>query len=153
MNFKKLILTALAAFAMASLAAFGLRKWHEAALPPPPPPREALPEALVVYCFHDQRRGPNCRRMEKLAREVLEKDFAEQLGAGRLKFLLVNYQLSQHSFLIDEYDIEKPSIVLVDGRPGRQRQWKNLQEKVWKLLDDEKAFKDFIRDEVREALK
>ena len=156
MGVKRLLITAVAAFVMASLIAYGMLHWGQFAnqdVPPPPPPMEALPESLVVYCFHDNQRGPQCRKIEKLTHEVLEKDFGPQLQDRRLTWLVVNYEHPNNAFIIEKYDIGKPCIVVVDGRPGRNRAWKNHQLKVWELIDEEPAFKDYMRGEIQEALK
>jgi len=34
---------------------------------------------------------------------------------------------------------------------GKEKQWKNLQ-KVWELVHDEKAFKEYIRSEIKDYL-
>lgn len=155
MGVKRLLITAVAALIMASLIAYGLLHWGQFAHRdvPLPPSVEVLPESLVVYCMHDTERGPNCRKIEKLTREVLEQSFEKELQDGRLTWFLIDYELPNNTFLIKEYDIGKPCIVVVDGRPGRNRAWKNHQRKVWELLDDEKAFKEYMRGEIQEALK
>ncbi len=156
MGVKRLLITAVAAFVMASLIAYGLLHWGQSAnrdVPLPPPSVEALPQSLVVYCMHDTERGPNCRKIEKLTHEVLKQSFEKELQDGRLKWLVVNYEHPNNSFIIEEYDIGKPCIVVVDGRSGKNRAWKNHQLKVWELLDEEPAFKDYMRGEIQEALK
>jgi hypothetical protein len=154
MGVKRLAITAVAAFIMASAIAYGLLRWHRFAYPDvPPPPVEELPEAVVVYCMQDDERGPMCRKIEKLTQEVLDQSFGKELQDGRVKWLLVNYELPDNKFIIKEYDIVKPTIVVVDGRPGMKRAWKNHQRKVRELIDDEKAFKEYMRDEIQKALK
>ena len=155
MGVKRLLITAVAAFIMASLIAYGILRWGQFLNQdvPLPPSVEDLPESLVIYCMHDTERGPDCRKIEKFTHEMLEESFEKELQDGRLTWLVVDYELPNNSFLIDEYDIGKPCIVVVDGRSGKNRAWKNHQQKVWDLLDDEKAFKEYMRGEIQEALK
>ena len=43
------------------------------------------------------------------------------------------------------------SVVIVDIRDGKQKQWKNLA-KVWELLYDKDAFVNYVRDEINSYL-
>lgn len=154
MYVKRLAITAAGALVAAIAVAYGLLSWHRQANPVVPPPLvEELPEALVVYCFYNAERGPDSRKIERLAQETLEQSFDKELEDGRIKWLIVNYQHPNNRFVIAQYDIRKPCIVVVDGRPGKNRVWKNHEQKVWELRDDEKAFKDYLRAEIEKALK
>lgn len=152
MRIKRLFITAILSLIMASLIAYGFSKWRESQIKPPPPSVEVLPNAVVVYCMHDVERGPDCRKIEKLAHEVIEESFAKELEDGKLAWTLVNFEHPINDFLIEEYDVRKPTIVTVDGRPGMNRVWTNHQTKVWELLGDEKAVKEYIQAEIKKAL-
>ena len=152
MRIKRLILPTVVSLIMATLIAYGFSRWRESQIKPPPPSVEELPNAVVVYCMHDAERGPDCRKIEKLAHEVVEKSFAKELEDGKLAWTLVNFEHPINAFVIEEYDVRKPTIVIVDGRSGMNRAWTNHQTKVWELLDDEKAVKEYIQAEIKKAL-
>ncbi len=152
MGVKRLSITAAVALVMACAIAYGLLLLRRPP-PPPPPSVEELPQSLVVYCMQDDDCGPESQKIEALTHEVLEKSFAKELRDGQLTWLVVNYELPNNKFIIKEYDIRKPCIVLADGRPGKNRAWKNLQPQAPKLLDDEKAYKNYMRSEIEKALK
>lgn len=152
MRIKRLISPTVVSLIMASLIAYGFSRWRESQIKPPPPSVEALPNAVVVYYMHDVERGPDCRKIEKLAHEVVKESFAKELDDGKLAWTLVNFEHPTNAFLIKEYDVRKPTIVIVDGRPGMNRAWTNHQTKVWELLEDEKAVKEYLQAEIKKAL-
>jgi len=62
---KKLLLTALAAFVVASLAALGLRLYlTRQTAPLGQAAAEPLPNALIVYCFHGNVLCRSARRLK-----------------------------------------------------------------------------------------
>jgi hypothetical protein len=48
--------------------------------------------------------------------------------------------------MASHYELVASSLVLVDFRDGKERQWKNL-EQVWDLAWDDEAFADYVRKE------
>lgn len=150
MRAKQLILTAVVAFVVASLVALGLRELQ-------PQLRQTigdpLPDALIVYCFHGNVRCPKCEKIESYTHEVLEKSFAVPLEEGQIVWRVLNYEEPQNAYFADDYEIVTSCIVLVDARSGQPGVWKNLQQKVWELVDDKEAFQKLIQGEVQEALK
>jgi len=153
---KKLSITAAAAFVVASVATLVLtlilQEWHrshdEAAARKI---EEELPEALVVYCFHDNRQDEKDEKIERFTREVLETSFAAPLKEGRLVWRVVNFEDPENAFLADKYLLASTCIVVVDGRPGRSRAWKGYYQKTWDLVGDERVFKEFMRGEIQKA--
>ncbi|MBN1394705.1 MAG: hypothetical protein JW959_06750 [Pirellulales bacterium] len=150
---KRLLITAAVTTIVAVLVVGGLLYFGQKPPPGPPPPREELPEALVVYCMHDDQRDQYCRTIEEYTHQVLEKSFSAELKNENLVWLVINYEHPNNSFVVEEYDIEKPTIVVVDGRPAKGRAWKNHHRKIWELIEDENAFKEYMRKEIEKALK
>ncbi len=114
---------------------------------------EALPKALIVYCFHPTERCPNCEKIESYTREVLEKSFAGPLKQGQLVCRVANYESPENAHFVDEYKILASCVVLVDARSGRAEAPKNLQQQAWELVGDKEAFQNFVRGEIQKALK
>jgi hypothetical protein len=151
MRIKKLLVTAVVAFAVASLVALAL---SERFRPPEPPPQpEPLPDALIVFCFHGNERPEKCKKMEAYTREVLEKSFADPLKEEKIVWRVLNYEDPENAHLKDDFRVVSSCIVLGDARSNRPGIAKNLQKKAWELVDDKEAFKEYIRTEVEKALK
>lgn len=147
---RKLLLTALVAFAFATLVALGLRESLRSAATTSGKP---LPEALVVYCFHGNQQCRKCIKIEQLTRQVLEQSFADDLKEGRIVWQVVNFETPENAHFAEQYKIVSTCIVLAEGRPGRAAVAKNLQQRVWELVDDEAAFVAFMQSEIRGMLK
>lgn len=150
MRIKKLFVTALVAFVVASLAALGLREQFRP--PEPPPAAEQLPNALIVFCFHGNERPPKCKNMEAYTHEVLEESFADPLKEGKIVWRVLNYEDPENAHLKNELRVVTSCIVLADTRSDGPGIAKNLEKKASELIDDKEAFKRFIRDEIEKTL-
>jgi hypothetical protein len=151
MRLKKLLLTALVAFLVASLVAVALRD-----LLPVPEQRAAgahLPDALVVFCFHGKAPTAKCEKIERYTRQVLEKSFAAPLKNGKLVWRVRNFEAPENAHFVDEYQITASCVVLVDARSNRPYVAKNLQKRIDQLVDDKEAFMTFVRSEIQDLLK
>jgi hypothetical protein len=149
---KKLLLTALAAFVVASLVAWGLRQRQLQYLADRAASGQ-LPKAVIVYCFHGNQRGPVDEKIESQAYELLNKSFAAPLKDGRLVWRVLNFEEPENAHFKEDCKIIASCIVLVDARSGRAGTAKNLQQEVWELVDDKEAFATFMRGEIEKALK
>ncbi len=149
----RLLVTAVLACLAAGVVVYELRQRWEKDRQSLAEAAENLPEAVVVYCFHPNQQCETCKKIEKLTHEVLEKSFAAELKDGRVEWRVVNFEEPGNTFFVDKYNLVSTSIVVVDGRPGKGRAGKDYRQKVWELANEQKAFKDFIRGAVQEALK
>ncbi len=149
----RLFLTALAASLAAGAIVYTLRQRWEKDRQSLAEAAENLPHAVVVYCFHPNQKCEKCEKIEKLTHEVLQKSFAAELKDGRVEWRVVNFEEPGNAYFVDKYKLVSTSVVVVNGRPGKDRAWKDYQQQVWELVDDPKAFQDFMRDAIREALK
>ncbi|MFH0777101.1 MAG: nitrophenyl compound nitroreductase subunit ArsF family protein [Candidatus Eisenbacteria bacterium] len=115
----------------------------------PPPNVEAKAESpyVIAYYFHGTVRCPTCRKIEAWSREAIEKAFQQQLGTGDLKWRALNVDESENKHFVGDFELYTRSLVLVRIRDGKREAWKNL-EKVWDLIGDEQAFKEYVHREV-----
>ncbi len=151
MRTRTLIFMVLAVLVVVTVGASMVRLfWHGSN---PTTKAEALPDALIVYCFHPAERCPNCEKIESYTREVLDKSFADPLKKGQLVCRVASYESPENAHFANEYKILSSCVVLVDARSGHSGAWKNLQQQAWELVGDKKAFQDFVRGEIQEALK
>ena len=151
MRNRRLILVVLGALVVVSVLATTTRVFWTTTQPSAH--GEPLPDALVVYCFHPAEHCASCEKIENYTHEVLEKSFTAPLKQGQVVWRVANYESPQNTHFADEYQIISTCIVLVDGRAGHSGKWKNLQQQAWELVDNKKAFQDFVRGEIQEALK
>lgn len=107
---------------------------------------------INVYYFHGKARCYSCTLIEKLTRQGVEEGFPQELADGRVRFAALNVEQDENKHFIKDYKLYTKSVIVSDVIEGKEGRWKNLQ-KVWELLRDEEAFKDYVQDEVRQYLK
>lgn len=106
---------------------------------------------LVAYYFHGDARCPSCLKIEAYTAAAIKENFAGQMADGSLSWKVVNIDQPENRHYVGDYQLKTKSVVLSDRYGGQERTWKNL-ERVWELLSDEPAFKDYIASEVGAAL-
>jgi len=107
---------------------------------------------LVVYYFHGNFRCPTCNTIERLSRETIEKEFSQDLRAGRVMFQAVNTDEPDNRHFVQDYLLFAQSLVLVEYVDDKQTRWEN-RKRIWELVHDEPAFRKYVRDGVRAFLK
>jgi hypothetical protein len=110
-----------------------------------------LEHKVLVYYFHGNMRCLTCRKFEVYAHEALQTTFANELESGKLEWYLVNVDEPSNEHFIQDYGITTRSLVVVDVRNGRQREWKNLQ-RIWDLVENKREFLRYVREETQAYL-
>ena len=115
------------------------------------PANEKQSPVLVAYYFHGTFRCPTCLKMEKYAREAIEETFDGDVQSGRVQWQAVNYDEPANEHFVKQYELFASALVLVSGQADVQR-WQKL-ERIWDLVGDEPAFKNYVIDEVKNILR
>ncbi len=114
-------------------------------------PSQGVQETLVVWYFHGTMRCPTCQSIERLAHEIVQTDFAQELASGRLVWKTANYEKPIYSALAQKMQVRMPVVVLARMQGDQLRESKPLEE-VWGLVRDRSRFRDFLQKEVRQML-
>ncbi|MBU1053166.1 MAG: hypothetical protein KKC46_04965 [Proteobacteria bacterium] len=109
---------------------------------------QANSHKIIVYYFHGKNRCYTCKRIEKLTRETVDNYFGNEISAGLVKMEVVNVDEPKNKHFAKEYQLFTKSVIVSDIVNGKEQQWKNLQ-KVWELVHNEEAFKEYIRNEIK----
>ena len=64
---------------------------------------------------------------------------------------VINVDEKENSNFSKDYQLFTRSVVVSDIVNGKETQWKNLQ-KVWELVRNEEAFKEYIQNEIKAYL-
>lgn len=113
---------------------------------------EKSPEPTVtVYYFHTNVRCATCHKLEALAREVVERDFAQELKSGKLQWKMVNMQEEENKHFVSDFQLVTKSVVLVEQVDGKQTRWKNLP-KIWELVMNQEKYQQYVRSELEAFL-
>lgn len=100
-----------------------------------------------VYYLHTAKRCMTCLTIEAFAKEALESRFAEELEQGMLVWDTASYELAGNTHYVEDFELVTSTLVVVDTINGERRDWRKL-DRVWELVDDETAFKDYVAQEV-----
>ena len=106
---------------------------------------------VLVTNFHGDIRCETCVGIGRMARAVVESEFAPDLAAGRLRWRTANFDQPQHASAFEQYGLVSSSVVVSVLREGRERSWRNMDE-VWTLHEKPDAFRELIRQQVKECL-
>lgn len=112
---------------------------------------EAGGDSLVVYYFYGNTRCPTCRAIESQSYETVHTEFAEQLGTGELVWKTLNYEQPATKQLRTKFEIQMPIVVLARMKNDQIDQWNRL-DRVWGIVKDESAFREYVRDEIEKML-
>lgn len=107
------------------------------------------PTKTVCYCFLNEHPCESSRRLEEWTRDALKAEFSAEFQSGRLSFQSVNYDRPENAHVLKDYALPFQSIVLQDA--GNPKRWKRL-DRLWELLGDEKAFRQYAQDETKAFL-
>ena len=124
---------------------------RETTAPPAPAAAPAAAHVVRVYYFHGNARCVSCRKIEALAAEAVRGAFPGELKEGKVEWRVVNVDEPANRRFIKEYGLYTKSIVIADLVNGAQVRYKNL-ERIWELLREDEAFRQYVRDEVRSYL-
>ena len=112
----------------------------------PAPPGE---DKVIVTYMHTTFRCVTCNTIERLAKEVVETDFAEPVSAGRIEWREVNFQ--ERGDLAKKYDIASSCVVVARIEDGQETGFQRLDE-VWTLSDKPAEFADYVAGAIRRYL-
>ena len=112
---------------------------------------DANDHRVIVYYFHGKYRRGTCKRIEKLTKESVTESFANEIRTGLVEVKVINVDEKENSHFNKDYKLFTRSVVVSDIVNGKEKQWKNLQ-KVWELVNNAEAFKEYIRTEIKAYL-
>jgi hypothetical protein len=84
-----------------------------------------------------------CRSIETQTRDTVQSVFSEDIAAGRLRFLAVNYDTPENQHFRDDFDLSFGSVIV-----SRGARFENLSD-VWTLVDEQRSeFDAYLVDHV-----
>jgi len=107
---------------------------------------------VVAYYFHGTIRCETCLKIEKQAREAIERRFAVELAEKRLAFEPVNYDQPENAHFLKDYELPCPSLVVVRRTDGKDERWKLLGE-TWERVENPVKFNEYVEREVETLLR
>ena len=110
-------------------------------------------DAIEVLYFHGKQRCITCNAIEKLTKEVIDKDFAQQLKDGKIIFKVIDISTKEGEKIADKYEVTWSSLYI--------NKWKNGKEAKNNMTDfgfsyakgSPDVFKAGIKKKIDELLK
>jgi hypothetical protein len=134
----------------AALAATGVLAQAPVSQPAPATaPRPA--RQIVATYFHGDVRCATCKKLEADARAAVEQAFAAELADGRVVFKAVNVDRPENAHFNEDYKLVTRSLVVTEEVDGKVVRFSNL-DKIWQLVRDEVAYRDYVVGAVRSYL-
>ncbi len=106
---------------------------------------------VIVFYFHGNVRCFTCKRIERLTKEAVEEEFAQEMKNGIVELKVINVEEPQNNHFIRDYQLYTRSVIISDVIQGKEKRWKNLL-RVWELVRNDEAFKRYVQKGVREYL-
>ena len=111
------------------------------------PTEDKLPPGILVYYFHNTVRCRTCLAMESMAEEAIRGEFADDLDSGVLVWRTINLQNPECEHFASQYDLDGPSLVMVEWADGKEVRWKNL-ERIWEFADSPVQYRQYVSREL-----
>lgn len=103
-----------------------------------------------VYYMHATFRCETCNTIEALTRTLLNKNYAAEMTAGRLKWLEVDFQEDER--LAKKFSVVSSCVVVALIDKGEVVDFKRLDE-VWILMQKPDQFNRYVSDVVNLMLR
>jgi hypothetical protein len=107
---------------------------------------------VIAYYFHGTIRCETCLKIEKQAREAIERRFPVEVAEKRLVFQPVNYDKPENAHFLKDYKLPCPSLVVVRQKDGKDEKWKLLGE-TWTHVENPFKLNEYVESEVGEYLR
>jgi thiol-disulfide isomerase/thioredoxin len=106
-------------------------------------------DKVVVYYLHTTFRCATCNEIERLAKKVVEEEFAEEQANGKVEWRTANFQ--EQEDLATHYGTAASTVVVANIENGQETEFKRLDD-VWTYYDQPEAFAEYVGGAIREFL-
>ena len=107
-------------------------------------------DKIIVYYLHATFRCVTCNTIERMAKEVVETQFADALAAGRIAWREADFQVEED--LAKRFDVVSSCVVVANRVNGKETEFQRLDE-VWTLVDKPAEFREYIAAAIRKYLR
>jgi hypothetical protein len=102
---------------------------------------------FIATYFLTNVRCPSCLNIERLTAEIIQTEFAKELGSGLLEWRTINIDGDGNFHYVKDYKLYTKSVIISEEVRGEEVRWKNLP-KVWELLGNEEKFRKYLKEEI-----
>ncbi|MDF1814745.1 MAG: nitrophenyl compound nitroreductase subunit ArsF family protein [Verrucomicrobiales bacterium] len=107
-------------------------------------------DQVAVYYLHSSFRCVTCNSIEKMARELVNQSYSNQLASGEIVWIEDDFQ--ENEALAKQFELASSSVVVARINNGEVTDFKRLDD-VWILVDEPDSFNQYISDAIDGYLK
>ena len=82
---------------------------------------KAQKDVVEVLYFHGKQRCATCMAIEQETKTVVNKQFANAIKGGKLKFRIIDISKAENEAIADKYEITWSSLVVVKHKGGKEQ--------------------------------
>lgn len=82
--------------------------------------KTAQKEYVEVLYFHGKQRCVTCNAIEKLTKEVIEQDFAQQVKDAKVVFKVIDISTEEGEKIADKYEVTWSSLFINKWKDGKE---------------------------------
>lgn len=110
-------------------------------------------EYVEVLYFHGKQRCITCNAIEKLSKEVVEKEFAEQLNNGSIAFRVIDISTKEGEKIADRYEVAWSSLYINKWKEGKEAKNNMTEFGFSNAKGAPEVFKEGVKKKIDELLK
>ncbi|WP_042371914.1 nitrophenyl compound nitroreductase subunit ArsF family protein [Bacteroides neonati] len=110
-------------------------------------------EYVEVLYFHGKQRCVTCNTIEKLTKEVIDKDFAQQLKDGKVVFKVIDISTKEGEKIADKYEVTWSSLFVNKWKDGKETKNNMTDFGFSYAKGSPDVFKEGVKKKVNEQLK
>lgn len=110
-------------------------------------------EVVEVLYFHGKQRCITCNTIENLTREVVEKNYAQQLKAGKITFKVVDISTKEGEKMAEKYEVTWSSLYINKWNKGKETKNNMTDFSFSHAKNSPNEFKSGIKKKIDELLK
>ena len=108
---------------------------------------------VEVMYFHGKQRCATCMAIEKYAREVVEKDFANEKKKGKVVFRIVDISTDEGEKIAKKYRVTWSSLFVNGWKTGKEKRNDMTQFAFKNARKNSDEFKRGVSGKIKELMK
>lgn len=110
-------------------------------------------EYVEVLYFHGKQRCVTCNAIENATKEVMDKDFAEQLKNGKVVFRIIDISTKEGEKIADKYEVTWSSLFINKWKDGKETKNNMTDFGFSYAKGSPDVFKEGVKKKINELLK
>jgi hypothetical protein len=104
---------------------------------------------IIVYYLHTTFRCVTCNEIERLAKTLVETEYAEDLAAGRIEWREADFQ--QDEALAKRFNVVASCVVVANVEDGQETGFQRLDD-VWTRYENPSDFNQYVGSAINKYL-